>query len=282
MRPQRAAELVSIATGTAMAFDRVLVGGETGAHLFTDEDGVGWVIKWVDDPASIDRRRDAVAVSERLRLEADWPTPYRRWATGEGWLFVLQRFVPGVALETVSAEVVDELLAAHERRCGLAGEPSTAFADHLIETLAVGGNAYCLHEPMRTHSARGARFIDRVEDLAGSLRPDMLPAADLIHWDLHPGNLVVDRGRLVAIIDCDHAKAGDAMADLVCLAMSARVSGTDTAVQDRLRAEVIAPLDDLRSGAYVGHYALRFGDWAVRHGRDAEVAHWLDLADAWM
>ena len=281
-QPHRAAELISFATGTSFRFERTLVGGETGANLFSDGGGVRWVVKWVDHPGSIQRRRAAVEVSERLRVEAAWPTPHRFCVTGDGWLFVLQRFVPGDVHETVSAAVVDELLEAHNRRRGLAVAGSSGFADHLLETLAVGGTSYCLHAPMRAHSGRGARFIDRIEELAGSIRPGDLPSGDLIHWDLHPGNLVVDRSGLVAVIDWDHAKEGDGLADLVCLAMSARGAGTDAAVQEHLRAEVIAPLDELRSAAYVGHYALRFGDWAVRHGRADEVEQWLDLADAWM
>lgn len=273
---------MSIGTGMEVRFDRALVGGETGANLFTAADGGAWVIKWVDAPASIARRREAVEVSERLRLEAAWPTPHRRHVSQEGWLFVLQEYVPGSALETLTAGVVEVLLAAHERRLELVPEWSSAFADHLLETLAVGAASYCLHDPMRRHSRRGARFVDRVEEVARETRAADLPASDLIHWDLHPGNLVVDDGRLVGVIDCDHAKAGDGVVDLVCLAMSAWTPGTDVGILQRLEDEVITPLDDLRSAAYVGHYALRFGDWAVRHGRDAEVAMWLDIADAWM
>ncbi len=284
MKPDDAAALLSGAGSEVFDFERSLDGGKTGANLFTTDDGERWVIKWVEDPPARARRRDGVAVSERLRIDAGWPTPARRCVEVGGWLFVIQRFVRGDTRECFTPAVAEALVAAHHRRLGLAADVAeSSFAHHLLLTLRTGADTYCLHEPLRVSGPRGRRFIDDVERIGASIAPTDLPAEDLIHWDLHPGNIIVaPDDTLAGIIDTDHAKPGDARSDLVCLGLTGQLPGTDPAVQDRLRTTALDGLDDMRRAAYVAHYVLRFADWAVRDGSPAEVDHWLDLADDWL
>lgn len=280
MTPHEIASGVSEATGREIAFVRHLVGGETGASEYVDDRGQSLVIKTVTDPDSAHRRREAVVVSERLRLEADWPVPFREAVEGDGCVFVLQHFVPGDAIEHLTGSHVERLLRAHDARQGLGvDDESTAFADHLIDTLLVGGDEYCRHAPLRQHSERGSAFIDRARSIGRALQPSDLSGHDLIHWDLHPGNLIERSGELVGVIDLDHAKVGDGLVDLTMLALCAREPGHSEAVRTATYEAGIDVLDDGRRHAYVAHYTLRFADWAVRRGRADELSFWLDQAD---
>lgn len=280
MTPDDLADRVSVATERRFRFVRSLVGGETGAWLFVDDDRAEWVIKAVDEQRAVSLRSEAVVLGERLRIEAGWPMPERSAVFDGEWLFVLQPFVPGRAVKVLTNGMVDVLLGAHGRRLGLAraGDPD-AFADHLLSTLTEGGNSYCLHEPLRTHDDRTAAFVAKVQAIGRALGPTDLPTGDLIHWDLHPGNLIERDGRLVAVIDLDFVKVGDGRFDLATLALSALAPGQEPSVRDRLVEVGIDELDDGPRQAYVGHLLLRFLDWAVRRNRTAEIDFWLGHAD---
>ena len=179
----------------------------------------------------------------------------------------------------MSHAFVDDVLALHGRRLGLAHTSAgPSFRAHLLETLVTGGAGYCVHSSLRDHDARTAALVARIEGFGRGLRPDRLPDADIIHWDLHFGNLLQIDGRLAAVIDNDFATTGDAAFDLVTLAVSSLELPCDPGVRDRLLAAAFADLDPERREAYVGHLLIRILDWAIRKDRAAEIDFWLDHA----
>ncbi|WCO69193.1 phosphotransferase [Iamia majanohamensis] len=257
-----------------------LAGGETGATEIRDEAGRSWVLKWEHDLATRARRREGVALAERLRVEAGWPAPRQEVVEDDDWTFVVQELRPGEPVTRLSHPLVDELLRLHELRLGLARSGDRDhWADDLLTTLTVGGQGYCLHGPLRTHDARTRALVARIEQIGHGLDPDALPAADLVHWDLHPGNLLQQRGRLSGVVDLDFVLVGDAAFDLVTLAMTSVAVEADPGVRSRLLAVALDDLDPARRGAYVGHLLVRFLDWPIRRGRWDEVEMWLGQAD---
>src|SRR5207253_7243057 len=69
---------------------------------------------------------------------------------------------------------------------------------------------------------------------------------DIVHGDLHPGNLLQLDGRLSAVIDMDYTRVGDADFDLAMLAVASLEIGVDSGVQigrascrERLGGEVV-------------------------------------------
>ena len=89
-----------------------------------------------------------------------------------------------------------------------------------IEILTKGGRGYCLHEPLHNYDHRTRRIALRIEEIGRSLEPLQLQGADIVHADIHPGNMLQIDGRLSAIVDLDYARCGDASFDLVFLAVS--------------------------------------------------------------
>ncbi len=270
------------ATGDDYRFVGRLAGGETGAHEVRGPDGARLVVKWDDDPGSSDSRRGAVRLTRRLRDEADWPVPHQ-WAVDAGdRLYVLQDLLPGTPVEFLNHAIVDELLALHGRRLGLGrAESGASMGEHLVDTLVVGGTDYCLHAPLRDHDARTAALVTRVEAFGRTVRAEQFPTDDLIHWDLHCGNLLQVDGQLTAIIDNDFVTVGDAAFDLVCLAMASVDTECEPGVRDRLAAAAFDGLDPVRRNAYTGHLVVRILDWAIRKDRPDEIEAWLAEADRW-
>jgi hypothetical protein len=274
-----AVQLLSRVTGQQYALTRRLTGGETGAHEMRGPDGERLVIKWELDPPSQAARRTAVELTERLGGHAGWPVPEQWTVEADECLFVLQRFMPGEPVELITHALVDRIFELHESRLGLAApSDDTSWPGALIETLTTGGAGYCLHQPLREFDARTAALIERVERLGHELQPAQLPGGEIVHWDLHPGNLLAVDGRLTAVIDNDFVTVGDAAFDLVTLAIASLETPSEPGVAERLFSEAVDVLEEPRRSAYLAHLVIRILDWAVRKGRTEEIELWLDQA----
>ena len=271
---------LSTATGADHRLVGRLAGGETGAHEVRGPDGARLVVKWDEDPGSRADRRQGVVLTQRLH-DAGWPVP-EQWVVEDGdCTFVLQRLVAGRPVDALSHSLLDELLALHPLRLGLgAGVADATWPEHLVETLVTGGNGYCVHASLRTFDARTARLLDRIEATGRAIDPAELTADDVVHWDLHPGNLLQVDGRLSAVVDNDFVTVGDGRFDLVTLAIAGHELPCDDGVRERLAAAAFDGLDADRREAYVAHLLLRILDWAIRKDRADEVEFWLDRSDA--
>lgn len=276
------------ATGAAWELRRRLVGGETGAHEIARSDGTPFVLKWDTDPTSQRARRRGARLTERLRVEAGWPVPDQRVVEHDGWLLVVQDLVPGEPVTHLSNALVDRLLRLHRQRlpltdAGIAEEaaegPDAGWPGALIRTLTVGGPGYCRHESLRTYDERTAHLLDVIVDIGRSLDPADLPGDGIVHWDLHPGNLLQVQGVLTAVIDNDFVTIGDPVFDLVTLALGSRTARCDPGVRDRLDHEAFDGLSETQRRAYVAHLLLRIIDWPIRRHDAHEVEFWLARAD---
>ena len=62
---------------------------------------------------------------------------------------------------------------------------------------------------------------------------------DIVHWDLHSGNLLISNGSLAAVVDTDFAVVGDASFDLVTLALTSLTIPCEPGVRTRLFASAL-------------------------------------------
>jgi aminoglycoside phosphotransferase (APT) family kinase protein len=149
----------------------------------------------------------------------------------------------------------------------------------LVETLTVGGEGYCLHSSLRDFDGRTRSLVERIEAFGSTIDGAELIGSDIVHWDLHRGNLLVDQGSLAAVVDTDFAVVGDARFDLVALALSSLETPCDPGVRTRLFSSAFDGLDEVRAQAYLAHLFIRIIDWPVRRREPDEVAFWLARAD---
>jgi hypothetical protein len=234
------------------------------------------VAKWDREPSSQAGRRDAIGLTARLRDGAGWPVP-RQWSVeSETCLFVLQEFLLGQPVHTFNEATVERLLELHRRRIGLARpEDVSVWPNPLIETLLRGGTDYCLHSSLRDYDGRTASLLHRIIEIGRGAQAEDLRGGDIVHWDLHAGNLLQIDGRLSGIVDNDFVTVGDAAFDLATLAVSACQTQCTPGVREQLFEIAIESLDEARRSVYVGHLLLRVLDWAIRHERRDEVEFWL-------
>jgi thiamine kinase-like enzyme len=278
--PEAAASLLAHETGKPFQLIGRLTGGETGAHKFLGGDGRPVVVKWDSRPGSRQLREEAVVLSERLRTVAGWPVPAQSVVETEEVIFVIQEFMPGSPPGHFDHRLVDRLLELHSRRLGLAqANDPVHWPTALIETLTVGGEGYCLHSSLRNFDGRTRSLVDRVEAFGSTIDESDLIGRDIVHWDLHGGNLLVADGSLAAVVDTDFAVVGDAGFDLVTLALSSLTLPCDAGVRSRLFSSAFDGLDDLRAQSYLAHLLVRIIDWPIRRRQIDEVEFWLARAD---
>ncbi|MGO8872422.1 MAG: phosphotransferase [Acidimicrobiales bacterium] len=276
-----AVALLSRTTGGRYELVGRLAGGESGAHHVLGPDGAPLVVKWDAEPSSRALRIEALDLTERLRTAGGWPVP-RQWTVDAGeYLFVVQELMPGTPVEVLSHSVVDRILELHTARVGLARpDDPVHWPSALLTTLTTGGAGYCRHESLRGYDSRTAMLVTGIEEFGRSISGEDLPGGDIVHWDLHPGNLLADGEDLAAIVDTDFAVVGDATFDLVMLAMASLATPCDPGVRTRLFGAAFDELDELRRRAYLAHLFLRLLDWPIRRGRGDEIEFWLSRAEA--
>ena len=132
-----------------------------------------------------------------------------------------------------------------------------------------------MHGPLAGYSARTARLLDWVHEVGAS--GSVMIGDDLTHMDFHPGNVLVDAGRITGVIDWDGAARGDRHFDLVTLQFNLAGGATPhlaARLNDRLNT-----IDENRLHSYRAHMALRQVDWSIRHHDRSTVDHWLAVAE---
>lgn len=253
-----------------------LTGGETGATEIRRADGTRFVLKWEVDVDNQQRRKLGAHLAERLRSEASWPSPEQELVDTDGTLLIVQEFMPGNNVDHLSHDLVDRILELHQNRLGLTVvDRPTEWGSYMLKMLVHGGDGYCLHEPLRTFDARTSQLIERIEEIGHSTDPDDLSGSDVIHHDLHPGNLLQVDGQLSAVVDMDYTRIGDAAFDLTMLAISSLGVTADPGVRTRLFEHGVAALSDPKRRVYVSNLVLRNLDWAIRKSRHSEIDFWL-------
>lgn len=257
-------------TGVHLTVEGPCPGGEVGAAYVRWPDGRRSVLTEGNSRNGplLDRARAAGVPTARYELTAHI----------DGRRVVVQQRLPGVPPLTVTAALVEQMIDINTRLAGLfTGEPADTPPVELH--LQTDGPGFCLHEPLRRHSGRAARLLDRIHEIGaatGDITGD-ITGDDLVHFDFHPHNVLADGDRVTGVVDWDGAARYDGTFDLVTLRFTLAGSApAHTAPVD----EALRGRDPHRVRAFQAHMSLRQVDWSIRHHDNATVEAWLDVAEA--
>jgi hypothetical protein len=257
-------ERIASITGVRLILEGPAPGGEVGAAY----------VRWPDGRRSVltaARTRSAV-LADRAR-DAGVPTArHELTARVDGVRVVVQERLPGAPPSTLDTGLIRQMLRVNDQLAGvLAGEPDPRPAELY---LTCDGPGFCLHEPLSAYGPRTRRLLSWVHEVGAD--GTHMVGDDLTHMDFHPGNVLVDRGRLSGVVDWDGAQRGDRHFDLVTLLFSLRAHTPALAVlvEERLRL-----LPARRMRAYWAHMSLRQVDWSIRHHDAPTVERWLTVAE---
>jgi hypothetical protein len=248
-------------------------GASGGAFYVVDATGTRSVLKFSIDDAgeyhlTVDRRLD------RLRALGA-PIARQRVYVADVVTAVVQELLAGTTGRPMTNSLVDQLLAINVLQSGLADEPPDAWRNTMATSLTDGLVGYCEHGSL-LHDARTVKLLDRIRSVGRDLDLGALSADDIVHYDLHPGNvLTLDDDHLSGIVDWT-AFVGDRLIDVVMLAFTSMQTASDDTL-DLVWSAVFDMDSSDRTAAYVAHSVLRLVDWIIRHsGRDE--AEWAVVA----
>jgi Ser/Thr protein kinase RdoA (MazF antagonist) len=261
-------------------------GGESRtAFWVTDRAGTVSVLKIMPGAGleAVSHLRALDLVAAQLR-DRGYPAP-RLLTVGHapGLVFWVQQRLPGSAVDhgqqrpdrAALARLLPELLRLNDAQAGLGTGPRD-WPALLTRTLTTGGDGYCLHSTLQARpDTRGLlRVLRRIGDRCG---PAIPAAADFVHYDFTPANLLTDGATITGVIDINPpVLAGDRAFDLATLLFY--LYDYDD-IRDRLRARLLELAGPQAARAYLAHMVLRQVDWSLRHHPTAPATQrHLDLA----
>jgi hypothetical protein len=252
-------------TGVRLILEGPCPGGEVGAAY----------VRWPDGRRSVltEGRSRTGPLVDRARA-AGVPTARQQLAAHvDGVRVIVQERLPGAPPETIDAALVAQMIAVTDRLGGLLADRPEPKPAELY--LTGDGPGYCLHKPVAAYSERSVRLLDWIHQVGAT--GSAMVGDDLVHLDFHPGNVLVDSGRITGVIDWDGATRGDRNFDLVTLRFMLAGQAPDLTgpIDERL-----ATISTRRLRAYWAHISLRQVDWSIRHHDNATVDHWLDVAES--
>jgi len=263
------------ATGIRLAEDGKCPGGQVGACYVRWPDGHRSVLTWSPaGTAGTVRRTESLLVAARAR---GVPAPrYELVAELPRAVAIVQELLPGSPPAVVGWRTVESMVEMNGRCRGvLAGRADLPAAQLYLRS---DGPGFCLHEPLARYDRRTARLLAAVQEI-GAAVPEQLAGDDLVHFDFHPENILVDAsGEITGVVDWDGAGRADGHLDLVTLRfdLAQRAPELGRSLGELLRA---AAPDDVARACWA-HMSLRMVDWCIRHFTASHVTTWLEIAES--
>jgi hypothetical protein len=260
-------------------------GAVSHATVVADADDGRWLLKWWQPAEGEQDSREWLSAAaervERLR-QRGYPAPRLELiAAGAGLLVLVQQLLPGRPPDPLGRGHVEQLVALVELQAD-AQPPAPRWGELIRHTLLDGGEGYCLHEPLRSHSAEGAALLERVRSIGRACDPAALPASDTAHFDLHHLNVLCQGERVTGIVDCEGARAGDRAFDLVTLLFCSAEGGLAEADQRWLWSLLGEMREPAVLRAYMAHMGLRVSSWWAAHHDRRDTDRWITHAGRWL
>jgi hypothetical protein len=262
-------------TGTVLTEDGMCRGGQVGAVYVRWPDSHRSVLTWQAAGRGPDVRR----AEELLAVARANGVPAPRYKLVEELpcaVAVVQELLPGSVPIAIGERTVESMIEVN-RRCRelLAGRADLAAAPLFLRE---DGPGFCLHEPLAHYDRRTALLLEQIEEI-GVSAPEHLTGDDLVHFDFHAENVLVDAaGTVTGVVDWGDANRGDGYLDLVTLRfdLARRAPELGRRVEEFLDG---AAADEVARACWA-HMSLRLVDWSIRHLDAADVTAWVDVAEA--
>jgi aminoglycoside phosphotransferase (APT) family kinase protein len=213
------------AVSGTVAIRRVGMGQSNITSIVTDAEGREWVLREPPPGTKSGRAHDVTREAGIIAALADSGVPVPR-VVGVGAAFFMMERMAGTPLESeddaraidpsrrheLGLQVITTLARLHKlapQRVGL-DAPTTPYVERQIRRasdawLRVGSG--CVHDP--AWRAVRARLVER--------RPEQHGPTVVMHGDFRLSNLLVNDGRITAVLDWELCTIGDAMVDLAWL-----------------------------------------------------------------
>jgi aminoglycoside phosphotransferase (APT) family kinase protein len=235
-------------------------GHQDGAFMLAEPGGRRAVLKQLFAPR-------ALSIMRRLHA-IGYPTPNVLYdgIAHDGTTYVVQEFVPGAPIAALTDAYLDQLFALNELQANLNPHPTAnaleSWSGYVYEVVfartSVWSTALCNHSPAT------ARLLTALRLATTQYAATVLPNTDVVHGDLHNGNILAEHGQITGVIDMVYAGYGTRAIDLVTLLHTMDSDAYAPTIRRRLRAHVIERFGPDVYAICMAYRAIVTLDWAIR------------------
>jgi len=255
-------EAINRAHAAALALEARTSSGESGAYVVHDAAGARFILKFGRGHEFEPGRAARVTTAVRA---LGYPAPeYLIVGETGGVRYAVQQMLSGELLihSTVTPPRLAAILALNRLQRSRAPEPGANWLPELSRSIFAGFEEYCRVDTMRNHSPETRRMLDRFQRIAEVAGDAPCPASDVVHWDFHGGNILVEGDRISGVIDWDGLRLGDASFDLMTLLF---YSYREEHVRRPLWDEAQSYSSERVLRLYLAHVIIRQLDWSIRN-----------------
>jgi hypothetical protein len=235
--------------------------GESGsASQVVDEASRRYVLKF---GAAKEFHPDDAARRTRLLRSLGYPAPeYVVVGSFEKILFSLQRVMPGEPLGfRVQPALLPQLLHLNDLQSGR-GEDQSDEPARIIRGVMEGYVDFCIIDTFRAYSADTAALHEELQRVVTDNASDCPKRNDIVHFDFHTNNILIDGDRVTGVIDWEGSESGDCAFDLATLLF---YTWQFRDFRERLWKALIGRTTPGAVAVYLAHMMVRQLDWSMRH-----------------
>ncbi|WP_127532898.1 aminoglycoside phosphotransferase family protein [Paenibacillus kobensis] len=248
--------------------------GVQGAFTIQDDTGKEFVLKWADKPELTARIGEALRYTELLHSQG-YPLPrYVHIGSALNGRYSVQEKLPGSLCDPKELpKLLPRILELNELQRGKA-VPGGSWPEPIVQAVLQGGTEFCRHEPLLQHSSATAELLDLLKRTASAYEQYEYAANDIVHFDFHHQNLLVQEGELSGVVDWQFPLAGDRTFDLLTLML---YTEPDSEVWNRLWEVSRQRIGRGTASIYLSYLLLRQANWCIDHW-PAWLDHWYKVA----
>ena len=217
----------------------------------------------------------ALPIIRRLRA-IGYPTPgvlYEGMAT-DGTTYLVQEFMPGTSMQTLTDAYLDQLFVLNDRQADLNPHPAInsleSWSVYAHEVVFARSSVWV--RALGNHSPATASLLHALQQATAPYADTVLPNTDVVHGDLHSGNIIVEHGQITGVIDLVYAGFGTRAIDLATLLHTMDSDAYAPDIRQRLRAHIVERFGPAVYAICMAYRAIVTLEWAIRHDSPA----WID------
>ncbi|HUA34410.1 MAG TPA: aminoglycoside phosphotransferase family protein [Candidatus Binataceae bacterium] len=247
--------------------------GESGAWIIVDPAERRFILK---AGSGVEFRPKVAADITKTLRSLDYPAPqYELIGSFEEDRYAIQELMPGARLldRELTPQIISRLVELTRIQRGRSDSPNAQWKAELKRSLTEGFQDYCRLDALREDSPDFLQFLQGIVE-ANLDAPH--PANDIVHWDFHQGNILVEGNRVTGVVDWDGVRTGDASFDLATLLFYLY---PHPEVRKPFHDEALAHSSRGAFQIYLAHMIIRQLDWSIRNHPPPTLAYFRGIAD---
>jgi hypothetical protein len=200
--------------GTSYRLLERLAGGfQCGAYLIENAEGEKAVLKWNYRKSTVEKLEQTAQAIKHARAFG-WPTPdWTAWGiTPSGYPYQIQEFVAGSSPERVTTALVKEILRVIDLQAGKAPDTDQDWMKYDLGVVYEGEDDF--FKKIADYSESGKELVELISGKLERFRNVDIPNGDLVHGDMHSGNILMVGDKVAGIIDTEYLGKGSRFHDV--------------------------------------------------------------------